>query len=126
MAQCRDQENATPREATAPPREARARADKIENISSYVAAWASRDKSSTKWKFNKAKNLWLVKNARNRILVSKPMFKICLPYIASVEGGARERLVAQLEEDLNGSDDKKPLKEQLELIEDNTKLDEVA
>ena len=37
--------------------------------------------------------------------------------------GARERLVAQLEEDLNGSDGKKPLKEQLERFEKNSTSD---
>ena len=96
---------------------ARERAEQIEKVSSYVKAWASRGESGSAWKFNKAKELWVLRHARDRARVSKDVFKLMLPYIASVQGGSRERLAAELKEDIEGGEKTKALAEQVEGIE---------
>lgn len=50
------------------------------------------------WKFSKPLQNWLVKHALDRTEVSKEMFKLATPYLESVRGATRDRLLEDARE----------------------------
>ena len=99
--------------------EQRKLSERTRKIELYLTQWASRDakKEPSSWKFNKANEIWILRHARDRAFVGKSLFKLCLPYIASVQGGARKRYLDELKGELEGTEDKKGIAEQLERME---------
>ena len=73
-------------------REAKAAAkrDFAGDLHNYVKTWR---KDRETWKFSKVLQNWLLDNCFNGEKIEKQLFHDCLPYIGSVMGGARTRLV---------------------------------
>jgi hypothetical protein len=65
-------------------------------VAAYLAAWRD-DRDS--WKFNKSLQVWLLRYVFDRKLLPKSLFQdFALAYLASLQGGARERMRAEATE----------------------------
>lgn len=60
------------------------------DLSEYLALWRN-DKAN--WKFNKVLQAWALESCFTKDLIDKNLFHDLLPYIGTVIGGARERLI---------------------------------
>lgn len=69
-----------------------------EDVREYIDAWANREVDPSGWKFNKVLQTWMLAHVLDEAVIDKDLFKDLCPYIASVTGGARDRLVASLNE----------------------------
>ena len=69
---------------------AEAKRDFAGDLHNYVKTWR---KDRETWKFSKVLQNWLLDNCFNGEKIEKQLFHDCLPYIGSVMGGARTRLV---------------------------------
>lgn len=81
------------------------------DLNEYLEQW-EEDKNSNsnekKWKFNKVLQEWALQHCLQKQLVSSELFKRLTPYIATVQGKAKERLVTVLEEVMNREDETVP------------------
>jgi hypothetical protein len=59
----------------------------------YLSKWETRHEAGANWKFNKILQAWATSNALNKTKVGSKLFKKLLPYIATIQGGARDRLI---------------------------------
>lgn len=66
-------------------------------LSAYLRSWsASRSGDGTAgWKFNKKLQLWALEHCFDKRIIDNALFKELLPYIATVQGNAAERLSAR-------------------------------
>lgn len=62
------------------------------DLGTYVLAWKG-DRAVTGWKFNKILQNWALAECLNGDAISKDLFHVLLPYLVSVQGGARDRLL---------------------------------
>jgi hypothetical protein len=67
------------------------------------------------WKFSKPMQNWLVKHVLDRKEVSKEMFKLATPYLESVRGATRDRLLEDAQEVANA--DEAEFEEQVQRLE---------
>lgn len=59
----------------------------------YLNDWSAfQQDSSHPWKFNKVLQEWAISNCIEKPKVSAALFKLLLPYLATVQGGARQRM----------------------------------
>ena len=70
----------------------------------YIKQW-SEDRPN--WKYNKRMNLVALTTAFDASRCDKTTFRALLPYLVSVQGGARERLVQQVETIIADEDEDK-------------------
>lgn len=57
------------------------------------------------WKYSKKLQVFGLTYAFDAKIIDKPTFRALLPYLASVQGGARDRLVASVEAIIAGDDE---------------------
>lgn len=75
------------------------------DLREYLTDWKRRDK--TQWKFSKVIQSWALLNCFSSDKVSDEIFDMLLPYISTVQGGARNRIIEvvtniiSIEDDLN-------------------------
>jgi len=82
-------------------REVKAKAksrDFSSDLASYLQQWkgtqgSSPTPSSSGWKFNKVLQNWALAECLNGECIAKNLFHDLLPYLCSVQGGARDRLL---------------------------------
>ena len=72
------------------------------DLETYVTTWAN-DKAS--WKFNKVLQNFILDHIFSADRIGKDLFRLLLPYIASIQGGARDRLLARVDKIVDGDDD---------------------
>lgn len=72
------------------------------------------DAQYTLWKFNKVLQAWALDNCLDKEKVPLDVFKTLLLYIATVKGGARERLREQMIDIINKADERKAKHEELD------------
>jgi hypothetical protein len=60
------------------------------DLAAYLTAWRT---DKTTWKFNKVLQAWALESCFNKDLIDKNLFHDLLPYIGTVMGGAKERLI---------------------------------
>jgi len=72
------------------------------DLEAYVTTWAN-DKAS--WKFNKVLQNFMLDHIFSADRIGKDLFRLLLPYIASIQGGARDRLLARVDKIVDGDDD---------------------
>jgi len=64
------------------------------DLEAYCTQWAQARES---WRFNKVLQTWALEHCMDRARISKALFKTLLPYLASIQGGAKERLLAKVD-----------------------------
>jgi hypothetical protein len=69
-----------------------------EDVREYIDAWSNREIDPSGWKFNKVLQTWMLAHVLDEAVIDKDLFKDLCPYIASVTGGARDRLQTSLNE----------------------------
>jgi len=93
------------REAKASAQEARKNAEgqriRVVEAKQYLCEW-NNDKSS--WKFNKARQTWLLQNMFNTEAVDDESFAILLDYLRPLKGQARSETIKQSEAKVNETD----------------------
>ena len=62
------------------------------DLDEYLTRWEEREKISG-WKFSKVLQSWAIAHLFDKKQVSKELFKKLLPYIDSIQGAAKTRLV---------------------------------
>ena len=74
------------------------------DLAEYLSTWAE-DKAS--WKFNKVLQNYLLDNLMDSKKIDKELFRSACAYLASIEGGARDRLLSRVQKilDDDGGDD---------------------
>jgi hypothetical protein len=60
-------------------------------LTEYLDAWENRD--SAPWKFSKVIQSWALENCFHKDKIDTDLFKRLIPYILTVQGGARDRLL---------------------------------
>lgn len=75
-----------------------AKRDFAGDMSAYVKVWRN-DREA--WKFSKVLQNWLLDNAFKSEKIDKQLFHDCLPYIGSIMGGARTRLLERCDKYLS-------------------------
>jgi hypothetical protein len=82
------------------------------DLTEYLQQWEDDmrklNSSEKKWKFNKVLQEWALQHCLQKQLVSSELFKKLTPYIATVQGKAKERLVTVLQEVMNREDEAVP------------------
>ena len=63
------------------------------DLVAYVTMW--KDYKSS-WKFNKILQTYALQHCLDKIKIGKNTFRVLLPYLASIQGGARDRLQSQM------------------------------
>jgi len=76
-----------------PPAVERERRDFAGDLNAYLASW-SHDKQN--WKFSKVLQTWALENLLDKRRIDKELFRKFLPYAESIQGAARERLLAKV------------------------------
>ena len=69
------------------------------DLRSYIESWRNRAIDGC-WKFNKVLQTWTLDNILSCEKINKPLFKLTCEYIMSVQGGAKERLLQQMREQI--------------------------
>lgn len=64
------------------------------DLSNYVTLWAT---NKVEWKFNKILQNYALEHCLDKDKIGKLVFRPLLPYIGSIQGGARDRLLARME-----------------------------
>lgn len=64
------------------------------DLEAYCTQWSQARES---WRFNKVLQTWALEHCMDRARISKALFKNLLPYLASIQGGAKERLLAKVD-----------------------------
>eukprot|EP01031_Cornospumella_fuschlensis_P030268 gene30268-36577_t len=72
------------------------------DLKDYLKAWKKRESGDSQWKFNKVLQVWAISNCLNDKKIDDPLLKRLIPYLQSVQGGARDRMVQMLEEAMQG------------------------
>ena len=72
------------------------------DLAVYLNTW-SEDKAS--WKFNKVLQNFLLDNIMDSKKIDKELFRSASAYLASIQGGARDRLLSRVQKILDGEDD---------------------
>lgn len=63
------------------------------DLEAYLNDWAAfQQDSGHPWKFNKILQEWAIQNCVEKPKVAASLFKLLLPYLATVQGGARQRM----------------------------------
>eukprot|EP01039_Chlorochromonas_danica_P000550 gene552-591_t len=62
------------------------------DLKAYLDSWERKDQPGSQWKFNKVLQAWALTNLTSTEKVPQTVFQQLLPYIRSVQGGARDRL----------------------------------
>ena len=63
------------------------------DLETYLQNWEIRNEPGATWKFNKNIQAWAMSNALNKEKIGSKLFKRLLPYLATVQGGAKTRLL---------------------------------
>ncbi|KJA24535.1 hypothetical protein HYPSUDRAFT_38580 [Hypholoma sublateritium FD-334 SS-4] len=71
----------------------------------------------SKWKFNKARQNWLIRNVWNPEAVSDVYFPFVVKYLANMQGGSREKLKDSCENHLNPKDVTPPIETTVQTTE---------
>ncbi len=64
------------------------------DLVSYLEQWAGKDEADSNWKFSKVLQTWALENCFHKTKIENDTFKILLPYLCTVQGQARDRLLA--------------------------------
>lgn len=72
------------------------------DLAEYLSTWAE-DKAS--WKFNKVLQNYLLDNLMDSKKIDKELFRSASAYLASIQGGARDRLLSRVQKILDGEAD---------------------
>ena len=64
------------------------------DLEAYCTQWSQARES---WRFNKVLQTWALEHCMDRARISKALFKSLLPYLATIQGGAKERLLAKVD-----------------------------
>jgi hypothetical protein len=67
-----------------------------------VQCWAN-DRAS--WKFNKVLQNYMLEAVLSANKMDKNLFRVILPYLASIQGGARDRLQSSVQKIIDGDND---------------------
>ena len=73
------------------------------DLREYLNDWKRRDK--TQWKFSKVIQSWALLNCFSNDKVSDELFEMLLPYISTVQGGARTRIIEVVTNIISTEDD---------------------
>lgn len=87
----------------------RHRRDFVSDLSDYLQAWdenrrivasnsSSSDQENKKWKFNKVLQEWALQHCLDKQRISSDLFKHLTPYLLTIQGKAKDRLIERLEE----------------------------
>ena len=68
-------------------------------LDSYLEHWAT-DRES--WKFNKVLQTFALEHVWDKEKIDKSLFRKLLPYLGSIQGGARDRLLQRAQEVIDG------------------------
>jgi hypothetical protein len=68
-------------------------------LDSYLEHWAT-DHST--WKFNKVLQNYGLEHCWDKEKIDKSLFRKLLPYLGSIQGGARDRLLQRAQEVIDG------------------------
>ncbi|RYH18826.1 DUF2373 domain-containing protein [archaeon] len=72
------------------------------DLKDYLKAWKKRDISDSDWKFNKVLQVWAIAHCLNDKRIDDILLKRLIPYLQSVQGGARDRMIQMLEDAVQG------------------------
>jgi hypothetical protein len=72
------------------------------DLQSYLTQWKN-DKES--WKFNKVLQTWALIECLDGERISKNLFHDLIPYLCSIQGGARDRLLERCETIVSAHDE---------------------
>lgn len=89
-------------EGDVPPTAASSKSATSAQLLSYLNTFNS-DRGA--WKYSKKLQVFGLTHAFDAKIIDKPTFRALLPYLASVQGGARDRLVASVEAIIAGDDE---------------------
>lgn len=72
------------------------------DLKDYLKAWKKRDSGDSEWKFNKILQVWAITHCLNDKRIDDPLLNRLIPYLQSVQGSARDRMVQMLEDAMQG------------------------
>lgn len=86
------------------------------DLMAYLNSWEKKDQAGSQWKFNKVLQAWALTNLTSTEKVPPKLFQKLLPYIRTVQGGARDRLKDHLKQVAanNGDDNEEEQEEEEE------------
>lgn len=58
----------------------------------FLVQWSDKDKEGTVWKFNKTRQVWLLKHMYMLERVPPKYFKVLLKYIATIQGDSNRQV----------------------------------
>ena len=74
----------------------KSRRDFTVDLVEYLSTWSNRENGM--WKFNKTLQIWALEHCFDETKIDASLFKELLPYLASIQGAALERLKTRSEE----------------------------
>ena len=102
-----EKKSLTDEERLEPETDEKRQRDFVSDLHEYVEKW----KNKTGWKFNKVLQTYALDNCLDFLRIDEPLFTALLPYIESVVGVARQRLLDScgnvIEESDEGEDRRK-------------------
>jgi WKF domain len=79
------------------------RRDFSTDLLEYLSGWKNRE--SSPWKFNKTLQIWALEHCFDESKIDATLFKELLPYLASIQGGALDRLKTRAQEMIQSVED---------------------
>ena len=74
-----------------------AKRDFSTDLLNYLMQWSHKDAAEGAWKFNKILQNWALEQCFDEISINAELFTRLLPYLASIQGSALERLLKRAE-----------------------------
>jgi hypothetical protein len=65
------------------------------DLEQYVNEWTERNDGNNTWKFNKILQAWALDHCFDKKKIDSSLFKVILPYLLTIQGGALDRLVSK-------------------------------
>ena len=62
------------------------------DLKDYLLNWNNRNKVNSSWKFSKVIQSWALQNSFDAELIPVETFEMLIPYIATTQGAARDRI----------------------------------
>lgn len=69
-----------------------------QDLEIYLDNWEAHMEGTGTWKFNKVLQTWAINNCLDKAEISTDLFKKLIPYLCTVQGGAKERLKEKIME----------------------------
>jgi WKF domain len=94
-------------DAEAPAAPTKERRDFASDLKNYLSQWAHKEEYGG-WRFNKNLQVWALEHVFDDSKIDADLFKLLLPYLASIQGAAKDRLLERADkavEDATGDDD---------------------